>query len=173
MSFNVQDDLGGTASANAYISVAFFSAYHADRLHDLGDTVQADHQAAIIKASDFIDRRYRGAFIGIRYSMTQTTEWPRINANYQDGRIVSGIPIEVKQACAELAFRALTAPLAPDPVFEDTNRIVASKTERVGPIEESTSYVDSGGAIVDWRPYPEVEGILRELVHEGRTLLRA
>jgi len=172
VAFNVQDDQGSVASANAYILTAFLDSYHADRGNSLGTASTSDKEKAVVKATDFLDRRYRERFIGIRLSSTQTTEWPRVNAFYKDGRIVQGIPVEVKQAAAELALRALTADLAPDPAYDETNRIVVAKSSKVGPIEESFTFADDG-TILDWRQYPTVDGLLAELVDEGQRLLRA
>jgi hypothetical protein len=85
---------------------------------------------------------------------------------------------EWRDATIELAFRVLQVQpltsdaLAPDPTFDASNRVVTGKREKVGPIEESTQFV-ADAAILSWRRYPAVEGLIRELVNEGRILQRA
>ena len=104
--------------------------------------------------------------------MTQSLEFPRINAFYLDGRIVENVPPEIQDATFELALRALTIVLAPDPVYDESNRILIESDERVGPIREKKKFSDDG-VILSWRKYPEVEGLIRELVVEGVRLQRA
>lgn len=164
---------GGLAAANAYVSVAAFRAYHADRGNDVLAQPDSAVQIAIIRASDYIDRKNRGNFIGIRLRppSAQRMSWPRSNAKYRDGTSALGVPIEVEEATNEYAFRALTITLAPDPTYDDRNQRVTSKTEIVGPLEESTTYSDSG-ATFKFRKYPEVDALLRDLVIAGNEVRR-
>jgi hypothetical protein len=172
MAFTVETGTG-LQTANAYITVQEFKDYHADRGNDLGGASSGDIEKSIVKASDYIDRRWRGKFVGIRLRPpnTQRMEWPRTNAFYLDGSNVLGVPIEIKEATAEYALRALSAELAPDPTYDDRNQRVQSKTERIGPISESTTYA-AGGATFKFRKYPEADELLRELVRSGREIQR-
>lgn len=173
MAFTVEDGTGLSA-ANAYMSVAEFQTYHTDRGNDYSSYASGEIQKAIIKASDYIDRRWRGRFVGVRLREpnTQRMEWPRSNAFYPDGSNVLGVPIEVKEATAEYAFRALTTTLAPDPTYDDRNVAVVEKEEVLGPIKERTRYAE-GGRTFKFRAYPEADALLRDLVTVGRDLRRA
>ncbi len=172
MAFVVENGLG-LPNATSYSSVSAFKDYHQDSCEELPTgTTNRKIQGALIEATRYLDRRYRTVLIGIRRLVTQSLEWPRINAFYGDGRIVENVPPEIADATHELAFRELTFVLAPDPVYDESNRVVVEFDERVGPIREKKKFSDDG-VILNWRKYPEVEGLIRELIVEGESLKRA
>jgi hypothetical protein len=158
MAFLVQDDDGNVASATAYVETSFVDDYFSDRNIPEWAGSAAVKQAAVIKATDYIDRRY--AFMGWTRNDTQGTEWPRNDVVDLNDRIVSGIPAEVKEACAELAIRSLSAVLAPDPALDELNGEVRFSSIKVGPIEERKSYIFQR----DFPRYPEVDALLRAYV---------
>lgn len=167
MAFTVQDNTGGVAGANAYISVAEFKAYHDDRGASLyGAATDQAIQMAIVKATDYLDTRF--SFIGEKAQTGQTTEWPRFDAWDREDEPVYGVPAEVKEACAEYALRALTAQINPDPTLDPTGRVVLSKSEQVGPISQSVSY--AAGAAFEMPRYPVAD---RKLTMRGLTRSRA
>lgn len=175
MAFVVETGAGLTDS-NAFLSVAEFVEYHTDRGNTLIDPateaqyLDAQIQAALIKASDFIEAKF--TFVGIRSNVNQAMEWPRVDAYYQDGRRALRVPVEVRECVAELAYRALLgADLAPDPAFDAGLRPITGLRQKVGAIEEETRYQD-GGAWIDFKPYPFAERRMKELIREGQTLLR-
>lgn len=156
MAFTVQDDEGSVSGANAYVDVAYVDAYYVDRNDSSWTGTSTVKQAAIIKATDYIDRRY--TFMGTTRNSTQTTEWPRNDVTDSNDRIVSGIPDEVKEATAELALRALSGNLAPDPTLDDINGELRFTSIKVGPIEERKSYSFTR----EFPKYPEVDALLRQ-----------
>lgn len=171
MTFTVQDDTGGVAGANAYITVDFFKTYHADR-GNAYTAVDDAIQQAIIKATQYLDGRFR--FRGLKLlGRYQTTEWPRSSALDADDQVVFGIPLEVQNATAEYALRALTGTLNPDPERDASGAAVAAKSETVGPISESTTFV--GGAAFTLPKYPVADQMLRRagLTLSGNDVLRA
>lgn len=161
MAFTVQDNNGSVANANAYISLAEFQEYHADRGNSLAAYNDAAQQAAIIRATDYLDQRFR--FVGEkRQGRLQTTQWPREDVDDVDGYTVTGIPPEVKEATAEYALRALTAALAPDPTRDASGVPILSKSESVGPVSESTTF--AAGAVFRMPRYPDAD---QKLVKAG------
>jgi hypothetical protein len=170
MAFTVQDDLGSVVGANAYISYAFFQQYHADRANSLTGHDQDACQAAIVKATTYVDGRFK--FRGAKRTYEQTTQWPRYDAWNDDGRALTDLPVPLKNAVAEYAFRALTADLMADPDIDSTGQAVQSKTEQVGPISESITYVT--GAAYRMPKYPVADRILISggLVRSGREIVR-
>jgi len=172
MALVVQNNTGSQAGANAYISVAEFKAYHDDRGNDYSGA--ADDTAieyAIIKATDYIDQRFN--FVGKKMlGRDQTTEWPRSNAWDKDRYYITDLPTEVKDACAEYALRAISAVLNPDPDRDTTGQAVQSKSETVGPISESVTFVS--GAIFTMPKYPAADQKLIKagLVRRGGDLRR-
>lgn len=153
----------GLAGANAYVSVAEIDTYHADRGNAAWAGATGVKQIAIIRATDYIDKRFRRQFRGNRLGNTQGLQWPRYDAYDDDGDLLQGIPEVLKQAAAEYALRALLLlDLLPDPALGYTIRSttgqatsaqgspaggeITSKSETVGPISESTGYASSSSA---------------------------
>ena len=171
MGLTVQDNNGSVAGANAYITVQQFKNYHADRGADTSAFDDEAIEAAIIRATDYLDQRFN--FVGKkRLGRDQTTEWPRSDAWDRDRYYINDIPPEVKEACAEYAMRALAAELNPDPERNASGVAVLSKSEAVGPISESVTFV--GGAVFQMPKYPAADQKLVRagLVRSGGTLLR-
>jgi hypothetical protein len=143
MSIIVED---GTAKvdAEAYITVTAADQYFSDRGNAAWAalTVPVKEQS-LRAATDYLAATYALRWAGVRRTTTQALDWPRLFV--QRKHVAGGygvfplyydensVPVEVQRACAELAFRATTAPLNPDVGAQ-------VKHEQVGPI--STTYVD-------------------------------
>ena len=171
MGFAVQNNEGTVVGANAYITVQEFKDYHTDRGVDVSDFDDQGIESAIVRATDYLDQRF--IFVGgRRLGRDQTTEWPRSDARDRDRYYINDIPPEVKEACAEYALRALAAELNPDPERNASGVAVLSKSEAVGPISESVTFV--GGAVFQMPKYPAADQKLVRagLVRSGGTLLR-
>lgn len=171
MTVVVQNASGTATNANSYLSEAEFEAYFADRGVDTTDFDEEDVQAALVKATDYLDQRFQ--FIGSRQNRTQTTQWPRLDAIDSDGWLVSGIPTEVKEATAEYAHIAITQTLNPTPDRDSTGQKVKSKREKIGPIEEGVEYVDQATFTLPKYPVADQRLINAGLVITRRTLKRA
>jgi len=171
INFLVQNDSGTIENANAYITVATFLSYHRDRGGDLCPQEDTEIQAAIIRATDYLDQRFR--FVGERLNTDQRTKWPRIDAEDFEGRVRFGIPYEIADACAEYAFISLTSTLNPTPDRDSTGRGVKETEDRVGPIEEKVEFVDGG--VFEMPKYPIADDRLRQsgLTITGIDLVRA
>ena len=145
--FTVDDGTGLTGS-NSYVSVSDTDDYHTGR----GNTSWTDGST-----TDYVDKRFGSKYRGWRRSTTQALQWPRTDAEDDAGYLWSGIPTKLKQAVAEYALRALGVhELSPDPLspvpsqshLVGTTRDlsasgeISSKTEKIGPIEETTEYRD-------------------------------
>ena len=155
MAFTV-DSGSGDAGSNAYISVADVDTHHADRgTTDWTNFTTPQKEQAIVRASDYIDKRFGRQFVGLRKTKEQGLEWPRLDAFDQDGYLLSGtddLPRQLLKACAEYALRtAACGILAPDPPLpvpaQDPEDIcnrpdqaetgqLTRKREKVGPLEE-------------------------------------
>ena len=173
MAFLVEPGTGLTNS-NAYLSVADFKAYHADRGNDLSAFATGDIEDAIVKTSDYLDRRFRRKFKGdtLIPQNAQRMQWPRVNAFYLDGTNILGVPREIEEATAEYGFIALSSALAPNPVTDTRNQIVVEEEKAVGPIKKRTKYAQGGGQF-SFKEYPVIDAILRELIIAGNELRRA
>lgn len=149
MAFTPQNDAGSVADANAYISVAFFTGYHADRAQTYtGDTTAI--QAAIVRATQYLDTRF--TYVGYASGEDQTTQWPRRSARDSNDRLRTGIPREIMNATAEYARVALGQTLNPNPTQDETGARLKSISERAGPVSSSKTFVD--GSVVKLPKYP-------------------
>lgn len=158
----------GSSTADAYISRADATTYHANR----GNTGWADlgtdeQDAAIRRATDYIGETYRLRWAGERTSTTQALDWPRYNVPRRDMRDAlyasDAVPGEVVRACAELALKAAAGPLTPD-----QGQAIAS----VSAGSVSVSYADYSKAT---KTYPAIDRLLAPLLAGGGglRLLRA
>jgi hypothetical protein len=153
----VVEDGSGLATANAYVSQAYVDTHHADRNNTRWtDFTTPEKEASIIRATDYIDKRFGRQFLGIRRQKEQGLEWPRLDAFDNDGFLltdVDEVPRQLEKACAEYALRAaICGVLAPDPLppvpkqsmetgagERDTNVItgeVVRSRDKIGPLEE-------------------------------------
>ena len=155
MAFLVETGIG-TPDANAYDSVVNIDAHHADRgTSDWTNFTTPEKEQAIVRASDFIDKRFGRRFVGVRATKGQGMEWPRLSAFDQDGFLLSDVdalPRQLLKAAAEYALRAAVCGiLAPDPPLPVPKQDPAAmgvrpeqaetgqltrKREKVGPLEE-------------------------------------
>jgi len=172
MAFIVQDPDTPKSDANAYISVAEFAAYHADRGNAYTAT-DMEIEQAIVRATDYIDARW--TFAGSREDADQSTECPRSGVYAPDtGYLLDGYPEELKEACAEYALSALSASLYPAPNVDTTGRTVKMTRRKADVIERETEYENP--AKVGWTSYPLADGQMRRtrlLSLARRTLGRA
>jgi len=109
----------GDLTANSYASLAEAAAYHAARGNTTWTGADALKEAALIRATQWLDGRYGDQWPGVRrYLRAQALDWPRADAYDRDGTYVDleTIPPEVVQATCEAALRELVAPgsLSPD-----------------------------------------------------------
>jgi DnaT-like ssDNA binding protein len=169
----VVEDGTGLEDANSYASYADWTAYWADR-GGAPAGVQAVVEAALVNGADYLGIRYR--WKGVRLTLEQALEWPRAyvyRESFAGCAPIEGVPVEVVQANIELAKRALSGELAPDPTVDATGQVVTSKRDKVGPIE--TERVFSGASSATFvKPFPQVDRIVRKLVEpEGGRVFRA
>ena len=109
--------------AESYCTVAFANTYHASRGNTAWEALDDadDKEPALRRATDYMLQTYRGRWKGYRVSSTQPLNWPREAVvlgdgpnNYGDVVANTIVPLEVKNACAEYALRAVTSQLAAD-----------------------------------------------------------
>lgn len=134
----IVEDGTGRADADALISLAAADAYHtALGRSDWVAGEEGAREAAIRRATAYLSRGYGWAGVRTRGRL-QALAWPRSNVVDAErvGIRSDEIPIEVRDACAELARQELASPGSLDPVVTPSDGLV--KREQVGPI--STEY---------------------------------
>lgn len=131
MALEVEDGTG-KANAESYISVADADTRRSNLGGDAGWTAAstAEKEAALRKSTEYMLQAYRDRWQGYRQVTEQALDWPRNSVVVDEFVVVDSdvVPAEVKNACADLALKAISESLAPD-----LERAVVR--ERVGPIE--------------------------------------
>lgn len=169
----IVEDGTGLDDANAYISVATANDYFLLRGNENWDLLDDEvKEACIVKATDYIDMRWRSVLRGAKATETQALEFPRIYVAGGDATL----PPVLFKACAEYAYRESIGSLIPDPTgYDETGRLPTKTVDEVGPIREERAYATAGGvalpAII--RPYPLPDGLMKSLIGSGSQLVRA
>lgn len=137
----IVEDGTGLADSQSYVSAEVCATYAAARGHEFSD--DADGEAALLRATTWLDGSYRDRFPGKRtHGRTQALQWPRIDAADTEGSPIASdeIPQEVIDAACEAAIRELAEPGVLSPDYVPAERVTA---ETVGPI--SIRYADAKG----------------------------
>lgn len=138
----IVEDGAGRADAESYVSVEDADAYHQKRGNAGWADEEAAKEAALRRATEYLDGAYRTRWLGQAATPTQALAWPRAFARVGQGYLHSdAVPVAVVRACCEAALRELQSPgsLAPD--LYPGERVVS---ETVGPL--SVDYADGGGS---------------------------
>lgn len=124
------EDGTGIPGAESYLAVAGLRAYCTKWGHDLGAATDETLETRLRVAAGFIDTVFR--YKGSKLTAAQSLEFPRLGLTDWGGLEVTGVPLRVTNACAELAFKSLSSPL-----YQDLDRggMISSKT--VGPLSVS------------------------------------
>lgn len=128
--------------AQSYASVQDADTYH----EQFGNSTWAGSaevkEAALRRATRFIDSFYRYGFQGTKMQPTQPLEWPRFNVrDPSSGWFLdpSPLPVALVQATCEAALRELVSPGALQPDLE-RGGAVQSKSVAAGPVSTTTVY---------------------------------
>ena len=157
MAFTVQNEDGTVEGANAYVTVEQVRAYWTDRGLDLATYTDPQLEAAIVKATSYLDSRY--TFKGYQMYRLQGTQWPRGNTGRS---FLRGLPPALINAACSLAQRALTKNLFVDPSLDPSGQVVTEVTKKVGPIETSKKFASATSAMATTSPqFPEITLMLR------------
>lgn len=156
MALTVEDGTGLT-NAQSYISVADADTYHTDRGNtDWTSASSGEKETALVKATQWIDGKYRRRWRGIRSTAGQALTWPRSSVYDIDGFNVTGIPARLKYATAEAALLIVQGENL-SPALERGGRVVS---ETVGPI--STTYESGAPATT---VYSAITDLISDLIN--------
>lgn len=163
MAFTVENGTG-LADATSYATIAFADSYFADRLVTTWTGEDAAKQAALIKATDYIDFRWAAKFIGSKQfpETPQALQFPRSGYDLDGIAMDDLVPTAVQKACVEYALRALTGELAPDPSVDASTQQVLRSKRKVGPIETETEFKEASATGL--KPYPAADMLLRTVL---------
>lgn len=166
----ITEDGTGKADAESYVSVADADAYHDARGNATWTGTDAVKEAALRRATAYIEGAYGLRFVGDKYTAAQALSWPRGNAVGRDTYTIDSdvIPGKLADATAEAALRELVTPgtLTPD---SERGGAVSETYFKAGPVETSTKYrsdAPAGTAI------SIISHLLRNLLKGGAGQLR-
>lgn len=157
-----------------YGSVTEADAYHLARGNTGWTGSPEAKEAALQRATDYVDGRYRrmtgggcwvSMFRGKRTAgRDQDLEWPRTGATDSEGNEIPDdeVPEEVEHATYEAALLELTTPGSLSPVFVAAQQVTK---EKVGPVEVQYSEAKQEGGMPPNRPVvPAIDDILAGLI---------
>lgn len=174
MAFIVQDPDAPLSTANAYISIAEFKAYHDDRGNDYSSSSDTEIEEAVVRATDYMDSRW--TFAGAREDVDQSTECPRSGVyDPRTGFEVDHYPPELEEAAAEYALIALAGSLYAAPNIDTTGLKVKRSRKKVAVLDKETEYFQGGSSSNAWLGYPVADGKMKKtrlLTSTRRTLGR-
>jgi hypothetical protein len=166
----VVEDGSGKPDAESYVSVLDADAYAAARLIDIWsaiETTTAIKEAALRRATEYLDMEYGLRLKGVRSTQTQALEFPRFcmylpkaNEPYPDDTI----PVSVSRACIELAVIALSGPLYS---IEDRTRVIIEEAKGVGPLTKRFRYSEPDRL---QRLYVQVQQLMLPFVENAGVL---
>ncbi len=119
------------AGAESYCTVAYATTYHSNRGNTAWAALASDtvREQCLRKSTDYMMQVYRARWIGDRVDEDQVLDWPRESVEVDGFDIlITTIPVEIKNACAELALKASAATL-----YDDQTQAVLE--EQVGDIK--------------------------------------
>lgn len=170
----IVEDGTGRSDAESYTSVAEADTYFSKRANAAWAALTTENkEAALRKATDYLGQVYRLRWKGTRVNGTQALDWPRAFVERDDyqyqglngSTYIGGffyfpsdeMPVEIRNACAELAFKSTSAELAPDIARE-------TKREKVGPLE-----VEYNEYSVPYTRYRAIENLLATFLMAGAS----
>jgi len=155
----VETGTGANPAANSFASVADADAYYGARANaQWAALTLSAKEAALIRATDYLQATYSEAWKGEIVRQDQPLAWPRFDAFMDGYEIASNIvPIRVQQATFELAIRADAGPL----IIDQDQRIVREKVDVV-----ETEYAEFSDPA---KRFPAVARILSPLLRAAGT----
>jgi hypothetical protein len=137
----VVEDGTGKPDANSYASINTADTYHSDRGNVAWAAATGDKSAALIRATQYIEGKYRGRWPGVRLrfpsfiaaSEVQALSWPRYGALDFEGFPIlpNQIHAALVNATCEAALREVVSVGSLTPDLTSSN----IKTERAGDTE--------------------------------------
>lgn len=163
----------GTPTANTYVSTDDADTYLKNSGRQVGAWDGAGHpgkEAALVKAWYFMLARWQTRWIGFPTFEDQGGDWPQRDQFKKSGHAFASneIPRDVINSQIEYALIEATVPnsLFPNPEFDDTNRSVVAKTDKVDVLTETRQYSDRKNPST-WRSFPLADNLISYLVVGG------
>lgn len=163
----------GLSNANSYTSLAEAGQYHDDYGAPAAWTGAADavKEAALRVATQYVDAKFGLGFKGVCWRRDQSLDWPRAGVEDESGYLLDAdeLPQALKDTVSVLALKHIEGTvLLPDIVNDGA---VSSTSVKVGPIEESISYV-AGKGETDVTTFNLARRLLKDLLVPSGMVVR-
>jgi hypothetical protein len=157
----------GASNAVAYDTAANADAYFTARGITTWTGTEAAKEAALVRGCDYLERRYRGRWVGYSSTEAQSLSWPRAYVSDFDGYAIDGdeVPEAVKRANFEAALLILTGTDL-EPVLDRGGAPIRNRV-KAGPVESETEY--SAGAPAR-ATITAIDGLLRDFLMDENTV---
>jgi len=161
----------GLSNANSYLSITDADAYHLDHSGstDWSGADNADKEAALRLATQYLDAKHAGKWKGTKYTTTQALAWPRTGAYDGENCLIeyNVIPQALKDACAELALKVIGG----DTLLDDLDKtgVIKSETKKLGILETSKEYIGGKSQV---KRYPLIELLVKQLTTDNSVCER-
>jgi hypothetical protein len=143
----IVEDGTGLANAESYASVAEFKAYHANIGNDVTLIADTTIEQLLRRATQYMVAVYRQRWQGRRTLSTQALDFPRYDVVVDGYSVLSNIvPLEVKNACCELALKANSATLLEDKtqtVIREKVDVIEVEYSEFSPSQTRYSQIDN------------------------------
>ena len=174
----VKEDGSIVAGANSYANATDADTYQTDRGRQAWlDADSAVKDAALVRATEYIESRFGLKFAGEPLGDVQTLAWPRSGACYPrtgNDFPTDEVPVDVVNATILYAEQVIgdgldVANMTELSLTPDPSQIgVVEKREKVDVLEEATKYSGASGSSRTTRPIPEADRLIRRwLVARG------
>ena len=151
----VYEDGLGWPDANSYATVEVAKTYFAYISFDYSSYTDAEIEAALIRATAFIDTYKR--WPGKKATATQGLEWPRTDAYDVDGYLLQYVPDAIKKATMQAAMKELQ-----EPFYFTKYAGEKVKREKIGEIEIEHTWENA---------YTMIDQYLRKIINVGGVRL--
>jgi len=136
---------------DTYGDLVGFKAWADERGHTypVGSGADAEIEAALLRATGFLDNSYRTQWKGTKTSVVQPLAWPRSGVRDEDRALLPDD--EIPTVVIHAAYEATRRLLAGGDLEPDLERGGAVSRERVkaGPVEAETEYRNDASARTD------------------------
>ena len=156
----------GSSTATSYVTLVNLKQYWDNMGYSYAAITDAELQAHANKATKIIDGQYFSVWPGERSTSTQALQWPRINAAYPGGLLISSstIPQELQDALSEMAYvKSAGTDIAP--VDTSQGNVLEYNVRVEGAVSEGKVYAK--GTFREHPIIPAVDDLIRMLT--GRT----
>lgn len=169
----IVEDGTGLADAETWVDVAAVTTYLTNRNLETAWVAAspAAQEAALRESADYLTQTFRGLWKGTILTSTQVLPFPRENIVDEEGRDVTGVPDQLKNAQIELAALAISTSLVEN--LTTDSGIIKREKDKIDVIESETEYV--GGKRTQPK-FVKVERMLYSLLVAGYgqvTMVRA